>query len=109
MSGKQDSCHIYIALLDWTAPHVVDSKYTNKNIDLSVNNKSIIAFGEVKDSRTMTNYEAFNIQLDYRDKEKIPSYILIVATASKYGDYFTGAEGSVLLIDEFDLGFDPVE
>ena len=109
MSGKQDSCHIYIALLDWTAPHVVDSKYPNTNIDLSVNNKSIIAFGEVKDSRTMTNYEAFNIQLDYRDKEKIPSYILIVATASKYGDYFTGAEGSVLLIDEFELGFDPVE
>ena len=57
----------------------------------------------------MTNYEAFNIQLDYRDKEKIPSYILIVATASKYGDYFTRAEGSVLLIDEFELGFDPVE
>lgn len=109
MSGKQDSCHIYIALLDWTAPHVVDSKYPETNLDMSTNNKSVIAFGEVKESRTMSEYEHFTIQLDYRNKEKIPSYILIIASASKYGDYFTGAEGSTLLIDEFELGFDPVE
>lgn len=109
MNGKQDSCHIYIALLDWTAPHVVDSGNSSSNMDLSSNNKSIIAFGEVKDSRVMADYEHFVINLDYRNKEKIPSYILIVATASKYGDYFTGAEGSVLWIDEFEFGFDPVQ
>ncbi|MCQ4905938.1 PCMD domain-containing protein [Odoribacter splanchnicus] len=34
---------------------------------------------------------------------------MIVASASKYVDYFTGGEGSVLLIVEFELGFDPVE
>ena len=39
-----------------------------------------------------------------------PTYILIVASASKYGDYFTGSTSSVLLLDEFELLFDdPVE
>jgi len=34
---------------------------------------------------------------------------LIVASSSKYGDYFTGGDGSTLWIDEFELGFNPIE
>lgn len=105
MSGKLDSCHIYIALLDWTAPFVADSK-TETYVDLSVNNKSIIGFGELVDCRQMNTYEKFDVKINYRDKIRKPSYILIVASASKFGDYFTGGEGSLLLIDEFSLGFD---
>ena len=51
----------------------------------------------------MSNYERFTINLKYRDLTKKPTYILIVASASKYGDYFTGSTSSVLLIDEFEL------
>ncbi|MGL5682271.1 MAG: PCMD domain-containing protein [Marinifilaceae bacterium] len=109
MSGKQDSCHIYIALLDWTAAHRINSGNTSTLVDLSTNNKSIIAFAELKESKVMEQYEAFTLQLEYRDKTKQPSYILVVASASKYGDYFTGGVGSTLWIDEFSLGFDPVE
>ncbi len=57
----------------------------------------------------MNDFEPFTIELEYRDKTRIPNYILIVATASKYGDYFTGGEGSKLWIDEFELGFNPIE
>lgn len=105
LNGKTDSCHIYIALCDWTAPFRVMTG-DNQFVDLSTNNNSILAFGEIKDNKKMEKYEQFKIKLKYRDKFRQPTYILIVASASKYGDYFTGSTSSVLLIDEFELGFE---
>lgn len=109
MKGMVDSCHIYVALTDWSESfHIVSSK--NQYVDLSENNTSIIAFGELKESpkQIMTAYEKFNIDIKYRKNslDKRPTHILIVATSSKYGDYFTGSTSSILYIDEFELGFD---
>ena len=105
LKGKPDSCHIYIALTDWSAPFKMDSEKLDY-VDLSRKNTSIIAFGELKTDRWMDNYEKFTIQLEYRDMTRKPTYILIVASSSKYGDYFSGGDGSTLWIDEFELGFD---
>jgi len=103
--GDLDSCHIYIALFaGWTGPFQVNTQ-TSTFVDLG----EAIAFGEVKASKVMDSYEYFDVPITYRDKTRKPAYALIVATASKYGDYFVGGEGSVLWIDEFELGFDPVE
>lgn len=33
-------------------------------------------------------------------------YIVIVASASKYGDYFTGGDGSTLWLDELSIEYD---
>lgn len=110
MSGKTDSCHIYIILTDWTDAFHANSK-SQTFVDLSESNKSIIALGELKTDQATAGegYVPLDIPLKYRDKNRKPSYILIVATASKYGDYFTGSDSSVLWLDEFELGFDPVE
>ncbi len=54
----------------------------------------------------MTKYEPFTIELEWRNMERKPTCIVIVATSSKYGDYFTGSTESVLLLDEFELVFD---
>ena len=40
------------------------------------------------------------------DTSRVPTYIVVVASASKYGDYFTGGDGSVLFIDDFSLEYD---
>lgn len=101
--GSLDSCHVYVALFaDWTSAFRV-----NTQTGTFVNLKEAIAFGEMKDSRSMSEFEKFEFEIKYRDQTRIPTYILIVATSSKYGDYFTGGEGSKLWIDEFSLGFDP--
>ena len=107
MGGKTDSCHIYVVLTDWKEPFRVDTK-NNKFVDLSKNNTSIIALGELKTDQATPGegYSNFSIPLEYRDKVRKPTYALIVASASKYGDYFTGSDSSVLWIDEFELGFD---
>lgn len=103
----QDSCHIYVALCDWKSAYPVNTN-TGSFVDLS--DESIIAFGEFKSNTTVSAYTEITIDIKYRHPEVKPTYILIVASASKYGDYFTGSTSSVLLLDEFELLFDdPVE
>lgn len=107
LNGKSDTCTIYVALCDWDAPFTARSKdlyYPNYATD-----PGVIAYGSFSTAETVTEYRKFTIKLDYRDTSRRPKYIVIVATASKYGDYFTGSENSVMYVDEFELGFDPVE
>ncbi|RHJ94161.1 PCMD domain-containing protein [Parabacteroides bouchesdurhonensis] len=105
MMGQKDSCHIYIALFDWTQPFRVNTQ-KSLFVDLSWNNESMIAFGEFKTNATSTDYSTFKINLKYRDYFTKPTYILLVASASKYGDYFTGSTSSALWLDEFELVFE---
>ncbi|MCD8179125.1 MAG: PCMD domain-containing protein [Tannerellaceae bacterium] len=97
---------IYIALTTWDEQFVA-STATGTFVDF--NSEEIIAYGSLsaeEASRVMNSYDAFEIDLVYRNLEKIPTHILVVASASKYGDYFTGGNGSTLYIDEFELDFD---
>lgn len=103
--GDRDICSIYIALLDWTGPFAVS---TGDNIFFNPETtEGVIAYGELPAGKcspaSMDSYEKFTIDLKYRDLTKKPTYILIVCSSSKYGDYFTGSTSSVLLLDEFDL------
>ena len=102
--GDRDICSIYILLADWNEPFAV-STGDNKFID--INDGSIIAYGELSNELTspasMSEYKEFTIDLRYRDLKRKPTYVLIVCSSSKYGDYFTGSTSSVLLLDEFEL------
>ena len=61
---------------------------------------------DVTPSVKMNDYKAFEITLEYYKKNVRPSYIIVAATSSKYGDYYTGGIGSELYIDEFELVFE---
>ncbi len=100
--GRTDQCSIRIWLTDWTSQFTVN---TSKNIFLEDNDPSIIAQGSLFSDRTDTAYVPFEITLEYRD-DRIPTYIEIACAASRYGDYFTGGLGSVLMIDEFELVYE---
>lgn len=102
--GDRDSCSIYIALTDWTAPFAVS---TGDNQFVDFKSSSIIAFGELSSDKaspeSMSDYEQFTIDVKYRSLTRKPTYILIVCSSSKYGDYFTGSTSSVLYLDEFEF------
>lgn len=102
--GDRDICSIYMLLADWSAPFAVN---TGEDVFVDINDPSIVAYGELSDDFTspesMSEYKEFTIDLKYRDLVKKPTYVLIVCSSSKYGDYFTGSTSSVLLIDEFEL------
>ena len=50
-----------------------------------------------------TAAEGETITLNYRVTNRQPKYIIVVASSSKYGDYFAGGEGSLLQIDNMEL------
>lgn len=119
-----DLCSVYIALVDNdglqadnitpAAAFEIDNrleaddpehfKYKN-TIDFSVNNPHVIAYGELsaEEAAGTGSWKDFTIDLKYRDLTRVPKYIIIVASASKYGDYFTGSTSSVMYIDDFSL------
>ena len=105
MSGKTDIGQIQVLLTDWPQPfHINTSK--EQFVDFQ-NDPNIIAYGSFETDETMDSYRQFTIKLEYRDKTRTPKYIVIVAAASKYGDYFTGGVGSTLYLDEFEFVYDP--
>lgn len=104
LKGTMDCCQIYVALTDWTAPFRVNNA---EGTLFSPDDPSVIAYGTLEDNvGTGGEYKEFTIELEYRDLERKPTYVLIVATASKYADYFTGGNGSILYIDEFEFLFE---
>lgn len=105
LKGRPDSCFIYVALTDWDAPREIRTKPTNRQL-FDKNDKNIIAYAEFVSGETTDKYKELNLKLNYRYLNRTPKYIVVVASSSKYGDYFTGGEGSTLWIDDFELTYE---
>ncbi len=105
LKGQQDFAQVQMFLTDWTEPFLIS---TSKKQFVDFSSPAIIARGEIHTNEAHGGYVKFTIPLVYRDG-RIPTYAVISAAASMYGDYFTGAVGSVLLLDEFELVYDPAE
>lgn len=105
LKGRPDSCCIYIALTDRAEPFEIRTKPSNRQL-FDKNDKSIIAYAEFVSGKETTSYQEIDLKLNYRSMERTPKYMVIVATSSKYGDYFTGGEGSTLWIDDFVLEYE---
>lgn len=103
--GQPDICSIYIALLS----DIVEVNNTDVNLLPNLLTDSrVIAYGALPDNQcvaTGDSWKEVNIPLVYRDINKKPSYLLVVFSASKYGDYFHGAKGSTLYLDDFSLEY----
>lgn len=106
--GKDDICTIYIAL--------AKKQYTVNNTDVSTfiqfdKDPNILAYGELPKEECVSTggqWKEFAIDLKYRSMDKITGnfYIILVASASKYGDYFTGSSQSIMYLDDFELIYD---
>ena len=104
LKGTMDIGKIYVALTDWSSPFNVN---TNTGTFFDPASDAVIAYGELEISDNSNGeYKEFTINLDYRSLTRKPTHVLVVATASKYADYFTGGEGSKLYIDEFEFIFE---
>ena len=105
--GATDIGNIYIAIGDWEAPVRITTK--DKNL-FDKNDTKIIAYGEWNITTTTQGSDGglteFEIPLDYRSLDRIPTYIVIVASASKYGDYFTGSSSSTMWLDDLKLVYE---
>lgn len=105
LKDKPDTCAIYIALGDWTEPVEIRTKPSDLKV-FDKNDSHVIAYAELNSGENVSAYKKFELTLDYRATNRIPTYLLIVCSASKYGDYFVGGAGSVLYVDDFSLEYD---
>lgn len=105
-SGGKDHGQIYVALT--TEPVEIRTNPKNLKVFDAVNDPCVLAYGQM----TWTDnfgpdggLEAVEIPIEYngRAKTQSPKYLVIVVSASKYGDYFSGAAGSVFYLDDFEL------
>lgn len=103
--GEPDTCIIFVALTDWTAPYEIRTNPKNRNL-FNKNASYVIGYGEMQYSGTMDSFREFDIDIKYRDTAKEPTYMQITCSTSKYGDYFTGGNGAVLWVDQFSFSWD---
>ena len=101
--GEPDVCGMYCALLSESL--VVDNTDMSTFPDWETDSR-VIAYGSLKDEQNVnTNgqWQEVNIPLVYRDLTRKPTHLLVVFSASKYGDYFHGGKGSLLYVEDFEL------
>lgn len=113
-NGSQDIGIIYMALTDGEGKAYENSHWsfiikTKEKLFFDKNAADVIAYGE-KTWEQSTEGEGmipFEIRFDYNAKQdgktRIPNRILIVAAASKFGDYFQGSTGSKMWLDDLEL------
>lgn len=97
-----DICSIYIALTTEakTIDNTVFSTFVNWETD-----PAVVAYGELpaSDCVTTNGWKEFTIDLKYHNLTTKPTHIIIVCSSSKYGDYFTGGDGSIMYVDDLSL------
>lgn len=106
--GDNDNAHIYAAVGDWEnetniEPPILIKTSVPKLFDKT--GKGVIAYGELiqTESTADAGLIPFEITLEYKDLTRKAKYLVIVASASRYGDYFVGGEGSTLWLDDLEL------
>lgn len=118
--GEQDQGIIYVAVGDWagqeyggeTWPFVVQTKNSSSLFSTTKGTYSgdgTIAYGEkvfTEAYKDGENMKELTIDLDYNNyggTQRKPTSIIIVASASKYGDYFEGSGTSKMWLDDIEL------
>lgn len=118
--GTLDQGDIYIALFDGTDDSVsgtdkdgesYQGKYgciirtkSSKLKLLDKNAANVVAYGDypITSGTSGSAMVQIEIPLEY-NKSTHPTHIAVVCSASRYGDYFQGGEGSILYVDDFEL------
>lgn len=101
--GQLDQCGMYCALLSEAL--VVDNTDMSTFPDWETDPR-VIAYGALPAEQNVHSngqWKKVNIPLVYNDLNSKPTHLLVVFSASKYGDYFHGGEGSTLYLDDFEL------
>lgn len=103
--GAKDEAQIYVALS--TSTIEIRTKKSDRKV-FDPKGSEILAYGQV----TLTEnfgpegaLQSIEIPIEYYEAAKTtkPLYLIIVCSASKYGDYFNGGEGSLMYVDDFQL------
>lgn len=122
--GDPDCGIIYVAVGTWTkekygvceqeegeklvgtdeVPICIDTR--DRTTVFNPNGPDVVAYGELTFDRTVGEWQEFVIPLKYTTTEVVPTHIVLVCSASRYGDYYTGSRESKMWVDDFELIYD---
>lgn len=118
-----DNGIVYIALGTWTpeeygkdsqgemrgtqnSPLCVDTR--SVTTFFKPNGKDVVGYGEYVMAANVDEWTQVTIPIAYPDKSIEPTHLMIVCSASRWGDYFTGSTKSEMWVDDFELIYDPL-
>ena len=108
-----DQGSIYVALGTWTAaayggtdqsPVQIYTKDQSTFFDK--NAPDVLAFGELVLTESVDGWTQFTIPIEWRRTDAVPTHLMIVCSASRWGDYFTGSTANRMSLDDFELIYD---
>ena len=116
MEGRPDSCQIYITLWHIEAneyeeyngekfPLIIRTRPSERHL-FSPNDKRVVAYAQLTQGNDVNEWTSHTLELKYKDNKRVPTHIQVVASSSKYGDYFTGGVGSLLVLDNLKLHYE---
>ena len=108
--ATMDECSIFIALAkkSFTFNNDKEEEYIDYEGDDNIIAYGALPSGAATNETANNGYKEFTIPLQYKESQfgEIPTHIIIVCSASKYGDYMTGADNSLLYVDNFSLVYE---
>lgn len=129
-TGVPDVNEVYICLTKMEGPHLVKTASADRETFLTIddietidycsdanittsskNDKNgdnaghVIAWGVWRNSEKVDTWTKGEIELHYNEQyaDEMPNYLMLTASASKYGDYFTGSTDSYMYIDDVEF------
>ncbi len=118
-SGGSDQGQIYVALT--TAPIEIRTKASNRKLfpaaptnedgKPSEDYDKVVAYGQVTWKEAFGpngGLQRIEIPLEYHNNAKTtkPLYLVIVCSASKFGDFYCGSASSVMYLDDFEFVYE---
>lgn len=104
-AGQPDTCIIWCALVDLDEPLEIRTNPKDRQL-FDPNASYVVAYGRMVQYQAVPDWIPFEFELNYTSITRKPKYILVTASASSLGDYFTGGSGSTLWIDDLVLDYD---
>lgn len=108
VEGQPDHGQVYVALTTGTVEIHTKDTSTLFNPD----GDYIVAYGQVTWEGTNfgddNQLSLLEIPLEYKERAQTvrPTHLVIVAAASKYGDFYAGSDKSVMYLDDFELVYE---
>lgn len=110
--GDYDRGVVWVALGDWdyhqyggSADSPIALNTTDKSTFFKNDSEQVIAYGEYVVDHDIDQWTKVEIPLNYTSTSRKPTHIIITASSSKLGDYFTGSPDSVMWLDDMRLEY----
>lgn len=129
-TGDRDVAQFYVLLCsNITGPHIVDTRYEDTFMKLDelqsgqsttisycpspngVNSSNtasdghVVAYAVWENQQSYDDWTMIELTLKYNSEyeAEVPTYLMLTASSSKYGDYFAGSTSSVMYLDDVEF------